>query len=366
MAVSRGKKLLFAAVPLLLVLLLAEGVQRISDWRKSRKRPPRWVIPTLETTRGLPLGDPHGGIVWTLDPFLLYRNRPSQRSAAGSVVNAQGFRGADWTREKRPGVARVFVLGGSVAWGWGIDDDAQAIPALMQARLGPSVEVLNAAVIGYLSVQELILLETELLDWSPDAIVVLDGWNDFYFAALTPEGERPTSITFRELEAILERGRETGRNVLRQSALWRGVERRVAGDPVHARVCRDRPEVVPAYRRNLEVMARLGKAYGLKVVLASQPEVSQRTPPVAAELADYFERELCGEGYFEVARARYPALRAAARDVAAANDATFVDCTPVVDAVPGDAFVDGCHLTPAGNAAVADALADAVARALSR
>lgn len=369
MAISRGKKLLFAAFPLVALLVVAEGVQRLSDWKKSRRRAPAWEkLPTLETSNGFPVSDGKGGMVWTLDPLLVYRNKPSQQSPAGtSRINAQGFRGADWTLEKRPGVKRVIVIGGSVVFGWGFEDDAQAIPALMQAKLGPTVEVYNAAVMGYLSVQELVLLETELLDYAPDVVVVCDGWNDFYHAAITPPDQRaPKSITFAEVEQVLERGRQTGRNVLRASALFRAMERRLGGDPVHARACNDRPELVARYRRNLELMARIAQAYGAKVVLAVQPEVSQRTPPLTPELQEYFERELVGRGYFEVARARYPAVREACREVAAQQGAEHVDCTPVVDAVPGEVFVDGCHLNAGANAAIADALADAVTRALAR
>lgn len=366
---TRARKAVFALVPLLVVLGAAELLQRLSDWRKARRpREGQWDLPTLRTTGGTPLGRERAGIGWELDPHLLWRNRPLQRSERGTI-NAQGFRGPDWTREKAPGKQRVFLLGGSVAYGWGVAGDEGTVAARMERMLGPGFEVLNAGVIGYASTQELILLETVLLDWSPDAIVVLDGWNDLIYAGKTPPGAPIRPVTFAQVEQVLDRGQDGLGAALRLSALWRGVERRwreaaearAAEETRDVGVFHDHPDGPRVYRRNLELIARIARSYGIRAVLAAQPELSLRRRPIPPELAAKVERDT-GRGYLEFARTFYPRYRDAAREVAAQHGAAWVDAGAALDAIVADeeTFTDACHLTAAGNEALARALADAL------
>lgn len=361
----RARKVLFGLVPVLALLAAAEALQRLSDWRKAARRDAPWDIARLETTDGLVLGTRPGGLAWVLDPFLVYKHRPGQRSERGSI-NAQGFRGPDWTREKRPGVRRVILLGGSTAYGWGVAGDELTLAGLIQRQLGPErVEVWNAGVIGYASTQEAILLHTELLAWSPDALVVVDGWNDLYYASRTPPDRPIRPLTFLELEALLTRGQDGAGSVLRLSALWRRLERyreeRAAA--AAAAAFHDHPDLVPLYRRNLEVMVRLARAVGARAVLVPQPELSLRQAPLDPRLKAWVERTT-GRGWLELARTRYPHLRDAAREVAAANEAGFVDGTRAFDEVAGEPFVDACHLTELGNQALAAKIAVELARVL--
>ena len=104
----------------------------------------------------------------------LYVNRPDQ-STAYFHIGASGFRG-EAPAPQRAG-ARVFVVGGSTAFGTGLDNDAQTFPAQLEARL-PNTQVTNAAVIGYASGQELVGIVLEILDLKPDLVIALNGVND--------------------------------------------------------------------------------------------------------------------------------------------------------------------------------------------
>src|SRR5690606_3468454 len=64
-----------------------------------------------ETAAGVPFGDTGGRLILRHDPHLVFFPRPDQR-LPGVTINAQGFRGADWVREKPSGVKRVLLLGG--------------------------------------------------------------------------------------------------------------------------------------------------------------------------------------------------------------------------------------------------------------
>lgn len=360
---SRARKALFALVPALLLLTGGELAARVSEWRKAQREVP-WDMACLETTDGRPLGAHPGGLAWTLDPYLLWRNRPGQTNARGTI-NAQGFRGPEWSLARAGERRRVIVLGGSVAYGWGVPADAETIPARLERALrsgGVEAEVWNAGVIAYASTQELILLETELLQYAPDALVLLDGWNDLLYAGRTPPDQPIRPHTFHELEQVLARGDETLRNVLRCSALVRRFERRAAPAPAPLGV---HPRGVPDYRRNLAHMTQLARAAGAAVLIVPQPELSQRAQEITPERRAWIEGQT-GQGWLDYAHANYPAYVQAAAEVARAEGAAFLDGTRQFDGLAGEAFTDACHLTPDANQRLAERIAAALLPVLSR
>jgi len=90
---------------------------------------------------------------------------------------------------------RIIVIGGSVAWGTGASCNETVWTKVLEDSLNQmnnqssmiNYQVLNAGCSGYISFQELILLENKLLDFQPDLVIILDGWNDIYYSSLIPE-----------------------------------------------------------------------------------------------------------------------------------------------------------------------------------
>jgi len=87
-----------------------------------------------------------------------------------ATVNARGYRGTEHPYEKTPGRVRVVMLGDSIAYSAGVDDD-RTFSALLETRRR-DVEVVNLAVGGYGTDQELIKLEREGLRYHPDVVVL--------------------------------------------------------------------------------------------------------------------------------------------------------------------------------------------------
>jgi hypothetical protein len=85
-------------------------------------------------------------------------------------VNAQGYRGREHPLAKPAGRTRVVMLGDSIAYGAGVKDD-ETFAALFESR-NPRFDVVNLAVGGYGTDQELIRLEREGLRYGPDAVVL--------------------------------------------------------------------------------------------------------------------------------------------------------------------------------------------------
>lgn len=92
-----------------------------------------------------------------------------------ATTNEHGFRGqAPVSRSKDPGSLRIIGLGDSVMWG-SVVDASDSFLGLLQARLrslAPQAEVINAGVVGFSALQEALLLERLLAEFSPDVVVV--------------------------------------------------------------------------------------------------------------------------------------------------------------------------------------------------
>jgi lysophospholipase L1-like esterase len=121
------------------------------------------------------------------------------------TIDSNGFR---VTPGAAAGVApklRIFADGGSTTFDGNTGADERTWPARLQywlTQLAPesAVEVANAGVPGYRTVDNLIRLQTELSQFRPDMVVLLQGHNDL-FGALRydtlpppPDPERPGEI----------------------------------------------------------------------------------------------------------------------------------------------------------------------------
>jgi hypothetical protein len=87
-----------------------------------------------------------------------------------ATINRRGYRGPEHPYAKPPGRTRVVMLGDSIAYGAGVKD-GETFAALVESRNG-RFDVVNLAVGGYGTDQELIRLEREGLRYAPDAVVL--------------------------------------------------------------------------------------------------------------------------------------------------------------------------------------------------
>jgi hypothetical protein len=86
-----------------------------------------------------------------------------------TTVNARGYRGPEHPYEKPPRT-RILMLGDSIAFGPRVAD-GETFSALLESRSG-SFDVVNLAVEGYGTDQELLRLEHEGLRYHPDVVIL--------------------------------------------------------------------------------------------------------------------------------------------------------------------------------------------------
>lgn len=241
------------------------------------------------TDHGLYVDDPALG--WRLKPGLVYDGPFGERVA----INSHGLRDPERPREKPPGKRRVLVLGDSFTFGSAVPAEA-TYPRVLERLLGDRVEVVNAGVPRYSTVQEATWLEQDGPAWGGDAIVLgffvgNDPWEN-----LTGTHGQDLRVEGGELVERKREGRSTLRNLRNRSRLYRLlkdlpqlVSDRLSGDDAltrkyheleleRAAVCL-RPEPaswVEAWERTREALARIAAAAGERpVVLLVIPDELQ-------------------------------------------------------------------------------------------
>src|SRR5439155_16006050 len=108
-------------------------------------------------------------IVYRVDPEVRYVLSPNQRGWIDDgfvTTNSRGFRGREVAVPKPPRRLRIVALGDSVTFGWGVNDAdtfcSQLEEQLHARRPGLDLEVVNMAVPGYATRQEVALLKRNL------------------------------------------------------------------------------------------------------------------------------------------------------------------------------------------------------------
>ena len=97
-------------------------------------------------------------------------------------INSDGFRGPRHARPKPAGMFRVVVVGDSIAFGYGVQEE-ESFPRMLEARLRElapraRVEVVNLGVGGYNAWNESELLKDVGLGYEPDLVLVQFCIND--------------------------------------------------------------------------------------------------------------------------------------------------------------------------------------------
>lgn len=160
-----ARNLLLLATSIVFALVCGEGSLRLVY-----EQPRLWRDPQLKHLRSPLLGWvlPSGGEFFSID--------------APVTINSRGLRDDEIPREKPLGEARILALGDSFTFALGVTFDdlwVQQLQRRLNERHAPrTFQVINAAVDGYNTRQELIYLLSDGFSWQPDLVIVGFYWND--------------------------------------------------------------------------------------------------------------------------------------------------------------------------------------------
>lgn len=121
-------------------------------------------------------------------------------------INSYGFRGPEISKEKPNDLYRIFVVGGSTAFGYGATSDETTIPGFLQKNfdeygLDFHVEVINAGTEAAYSTEEAYYIKNILLQFKPNLIITYSGWNDA--SDVSVRENINTSVVFFDIRQLL-------------------------------------------------------------------------------------------------------------------------------------------------------------------
>jgi lysophospholipase L1-like esterase len=342
---------------------------------------------------------------YVFDPYKNILPAPNYADTRGIRHNAQGFRrSSEVARRKPPATYRIFLLGGSTAYGLGglwphleprypVIPDSETIDAFLERELnarlpGVHVEVINAAISSTWTHHELIYVNQTILNYQPDMILFLDGFNDYFFDNEDHDQFADYSYGL-PARAIL--GDPTAASLIYADAWWlfrknalahvlgralRTLKLLLASRPPHAPVDVTRSlaglhDVFP--RSALKMHRRIGlilRDEGVRAVFMLQPMVileggHKPLTPVEQRLFD-FNVTSYRPNHDAFIRAAVPFMRDQEQQMAKQVGATYLDLTTIYGATREQAYTDYCHLTPLGNAILAHHVADRILPMIQR
>jgi hypothetical protein len=281
---------------------------------------------------GSRLSTQKGGLAAVLDPFTFYANYPRQNTPHFKI-DENGLRGgiADDSKPK------VFLVGGSAAFGYGLDSDEQTMTGCLNREV-PSHTFVNAGVVGYVSGQECVQMITRLDRFEPSGYLLLDGWNDIADSII----KRPHLGVNGEFESV---GRRLAEYTIISDKVGNARESFAGGraEPVKDD---DVEGVLAVYLANLEKMNAWAGLRGAAFFVMFQPLVTDREHPTDVEAKLGRNVTLC---------ARYRGFIADAIEFCKQNDIRYCDVgrRPEFQESTQTLFLDAVHPSAAGQAVLA-------------
>jgi lysophospholipase L1-like esterase len=269
-------------------------------------------------------------------------------------INVLGFRDERQTYgTKAARTVRIFLTGGSTAWGSGAPSQKSTISYQLERLLNERVsrrtgfryEVVNTAFPAWTTTQEKLLIAQRLVDMHPDVILMFSGNNDVHWSR---DGRDirwfDTPMDENQLLLLNELYRSSGHPEWTVAAPAQSVPT----------LC---PGLARITARNVDEAAAAAGAVHARLIFALQPNVATS----AKQLTEREQRlpEAHNRPYWESC---YAALRAALGGIHAPNY-RLLDLSRSFAGVDGstELFVDSYHLAELGNRLVAEELAAKIA-----
>jgi len=277
--------------------------------------------------------------------------------------NSLGYRGKEFTVPKDHGIYRIVMLGGSTVqnlevddgdtWSARLEDKLNHDPGFLAARHVSRAEVINAGVSGWRSREGLLLLQREIIHFSPDCIMIAFNWNDAWHGVnmVDPNGSMYTPQPVWQHSLLLQNLHTRFLNmVVNNTNTIRAFSARLSRDSEWAQV----------YRKNLAEMIRITEAAGAKAVLINLPGLARQKDTTSVEARSAMARAgLTADNYLFYAEMK-SLISEMLHDIGRQHNVPVIDVHRYYesfhDAELLSLFVDVAHTTREGSGHIAEAI----------
>lgn len=336
-------------------------------------------------------------------------------------INSQGFRDNDPVPLVKPqGEIRIFLLGSSTAFGYGSSSNQTAIADFLEFRLkerlsqqqkspqmyrpdilppeeparaealkkpakikSGNYRVINAAVPGYASGNQLAQLALQVIKYKPDLILVLNGYEDLMLsgnktATQLPQSEEylddASSYLLASINKFLQPVEEYSYlvrmlqdSVLKPQDVTQDtiVFANKTGSELAEIAPKDQKELqrrVDRYFQNQKQIVTIATGAKADVIFATQPEITGRNPSKLTPTEGEIVTQL-GRKYIQAIKDNYPRFVRANQYLANLypKNVKALDLYHLGNNYPSPSFIDGIHLTENANNTVAEQIYYAIA-----
>jgi lysophospholipase L1-like esterase len=201
--------------------------------------------------------------------FVHAPNRSAFLMGAPVSINSHGLRDREYSEEKPPNVYRVMMLGDSTTFGWGVreeDTAAKFLERKFNAHLPAGydkVEVINAGVGNYDTVQEVTYYETRGKAFHPDLVVLVFFIND------------PEPVPVEGKGFLIDRSYLIAFVTNRFDGILRHMGTRPNWKQYYASLYEDDKPGFQACKQALGSLADSTRSNGVRVLVAILPELHQ-------------------------------------------------------------------------------------------
>ena len=338
-------------------------------------------------------------MTYEFDEYKNIKPTPNYHNTNGIHHNAQGFReDSDTSREKDANTYRIFIMGGSTAYGlqsmsrfgqdkYSIIRNNETIDAYLEEYLrgkagNKKVEVINAAITSQYSHHHLIYLNQTILKFHPDMVVFIDGFNDYFqyvqgFDQFRDYGYQERAHLYLGPPTIEAWAGYTGWWLFRKShfihvasktlrPIWVSI-RSIGGkraridleDALHNLEANSQANFVKMVERNSLIL----RHEEVVPVFVLQPELAFKQSKVLSPLEQQIYAELdqqWQENFVEFKNRARPLVVDHLQKSTTRTGSVFLDMTDIYGGFDGDAYTDYCHLTPMGNKLLAERIGERI------
>ena len=338
-------------------------------------------------------------ITYDFDEYKNITPAPNYHNTKGIHHNAQGFReDVDTPREKGANTYRIFIMGGSTAYGlqsmsrygqekYSVLRNSETIDTYLEEYLrgkvgDRKVEVIKAAITSQYSHHHLIYINQTVLKYDPDMVVFIDGFNDYFqygkgFDQFRDYGYQERAHLFMGPPTIEAWMGYSGWWLFRKShfvhlasktlrPIWIAIKS-AGQDRVHIDV--------DSALHNLEINAKANfmkmvernslilRHEGVAPVFVLQPEIVFTQSKVLSPLERQIYEELdqqWQENFVEFKNKARPRVVEYLQQSTTRTGSVFLDTTDIFGGLEEDAYTDYCHLTPRGNKRLAERIGERI------